>query len=204
VDRQDWDARYAAAELVWSAEPNRWVAAEIDGLAPGRALDLGAGEGRNAIWLAGLGWQVTAVDFSAVALDKGRRLLAAAGCAPESVGWVLADLRDYEPPPAAFDLVLLAYLQVPAGVRRQVLSRAAAALAPGAVLLVVAHDRANLTGGVGGPADPAVLYTAEDVLADLTDRPELRVERAGQVRRPVQTPDGVRDALDLLVRLRRP
>src|ERR1022692_4898294 len=71
---EEWDKRYAGQELVWTAEPNRFVVAELKDLAPGRALDLGAGEGRNAVWLASAGWQVTAVDFSAVGLDKGRRL----------------------------------------------------------------------------------------------------------------------------------
>ena len=77
MDRHDWDARYAGEQLVWSAEPNRFLVAEVDGLPPGRALDVACGEGRNAIWLAEHGWMVTAVDFSAVAIDKGRRLAAA-------------------------------------------------------------------------------------------------------------------------------
>ena len=85
-------------ELVWTAEPNRFVVAELQDLAPGRALDVGAGEGRNAVWLASRGWQVTAVDFSAVGLDKGRRLAQDRGVA---VDWVLADVRDYQPEPAS-------------------------------------------------------------------------------------------------------
>jgi 2-polyprenyl-3-methyl-5-hydroxy-6-metoxy-1,4-benzoquinol methylase len=67
--REDWNARYAASELLWTAEPNRLFAAEIAGLEPGRALDLACGEGRNAVWLAEQGWRVTAVDFSDVALE---------------------------------------------------------------------------------------------------------------------------------------
>jgi len=78
VDRHDWDARYAETELVWSAEPNRFVETELAALAPGRALDLAAGEGRNAIWLATRGWTVTVVDFSRVALEKASNLAAAA------------------------------------------------------------------------------------------------------------------------------
>ena len=79
MDEAGWDERYAAAELIWTAEPNRFVVAELTGLPPGRALDLGAGEGRNAIWLAEQGWDVTAVDFSAVGLDKGRAVAARRG-----------------------------------------------------------------------------------------------------------------------------
>ena len=82
MDRHDWDARYAGEQLVWSAEPNRFLVAEVDGLTPGRALDVACGEGRNAIWLAEQGWTVTGVDFSPVALDKARRT----GRSPGRVG----------------------------------------------------------------------------------------------------------------------
>src|SRR6476646_8725770 len=83
--REDWNARYAQKELVWSAEPNRLFAAEVGGLPPGRALDLACGEGRNAVWLAGRGWRVTGVDFSGVALAKARRLADRAGVALDLV-----------------------------------------------------------------------------------------------------------------------
>src|SRR5436309_5039096 len=112
MDSAEWDRRYSATGLLWTASPNRFVVAELTGLAPGRALDLGCGEGRNAIWLAEQGWQVSAVDFSAVGLDKARRLAGERGV---TVDWVSADLRDYQPRPAAFDLVLLAYLHLPPG-----------------------------------------------------------------------------------------
>src|ERR1700712_1041252 len=92
MDAQTWDERYAAAGLVWSATPNQFVAAELAALPPGRALDLACGEGRNALWLADRGWQVTAVDFSRVALDKGRALAARqAGSGPPQLDWVLGD-----------------------------------------------------------------------------------------------------------------
>ena len=129
MESQEWDQRYAAAELVWTAEPNRFVVAELQDLAPGRALDVGAGEGRNAVWLASRGWQVTAVDFSAVGLDKGRRLAQDRGVA---VDWVRADVRDYQPEPGSFQLVLIAYLQLREAELDGVLRRAVTALAPGA------------------------------------------------------------------------
>ena len=127
VDSREWDQRYAGTELVWTAQPNRFVVEELQALPPGRALDLGAGEGRNAVWLADRGWRVTAVDFSAAGLDKGRRLAGARGLA---IGWVHADLRDYEPEEGAFQLVLIAYLQLREAELDGVLRRAAAALAP--------------------------------------------------------------------------
>jgi SAM-dependent methyltransferase len=194
VDSQEWDRRYAGAELVWTAEPNRFVVGELRDLAPGRALDVAAGEGRNAVWLAAQGWQVTAVDFSAVGLDKGRRLAEARGV---TVDWVRADVRDYQPEAAAFQLVLVAYLQLREAELDGVLRRAATALAPGGVLLVVGHDLANLTEGAGGPQDPAVLHTPEAITRSLGG---LAVVRAERVRRPVA--DG-REAVDTLVRATR-
>ena len=194
MDSQEWDQRYAGTGLVWTAEPNRFVVAELQDLAPGRALDVAAGEGRNAVWLAARGWQVTAVDFSAAGLDKGRRLAQARGV---GIDWVQADVRDYQPEAGSFQLVLVAYLQLREAELDGVLRRAATALAPGGVLLVVGHDVANLTEGTGGPPDPAVLYTPESITRSL---PGLTVVRAERVRRPVATAGGHREAVDTLVR----
>ena len=193
-----WDARYAGSDLVWGAQPNQFVARELAEVPAGRALDVGAGEGRNAIWLAGLGWRVTAVDFSSVALDRGRRLAAARGL---EVDWVQADLRVYRPEPGGFDAVLVAYIHLVPVDLTEVLNRAAAAVAAGGRIVVVGHDRANLTEGVGGPQDPAVLYTVESVTAALSG---LEVGRAETVHRTVTTVDGERQAVDTLVHAYRP
>jgi SAM-dependent methyltransferase len=194
VDSREWDRRYAGSELVWTAEPNRFVVAEVQDLAPGRALDIAAGEGRNSVWLASRGWQVTAVDFSAAGLDKGRRLAEARGV---TIDWVHADVRDYQPEAGSFQLVLVAYLQLAESELDGVLRRTATGLAPGGVLLVVGHDVTNLTEGTGGPPDPAVLYTPESITRSLGGLTVLRAER---VRRPVVTADGPREAVDTLVR----
>ena len=202
MEREDWDERYAANELVWSAEPNRWVREELTGMTPGRALDLAAGEGRNSLWMASAGWRVTVADFSGVAIEKGRQLAGALDeAARERLDWVVADVRSWSPEPAAYDLVLLCYLQVPEADRRAAFDRAVAALAPGGTLLVVGHALSNLTEGTGGPKDPAVLYAPGDVVAELPAGNDLVVERADEVRRPVE---GERDAIDVLVRARRP
>jgi SAM-dependent methyltransferase len=187
----DWDARYAVAELVWTAEPNRFVVEESAGLPPGRALDLACGEGRNAVWLTGRGWTVTGVDFSRVALDKAEALAGEAGV---RVGWVLADVVTWSPP-GTYDLVLLAYLQLPRPQRQAVLATARSAVAPGGSLLVVAHDRRNLAEGVGGPQDPDVLWTPADALLD-----GFEVLRAETAPRPV----AAGTALDTVVHLRAP
>ena len=199
MDRQQWDDAYASTDLVWTAEPNVFVVRELGGLAPGRALDLGAGEGRNAIWLAERGWQVTAVDFSAVALAKAARL--APGRGVTGITWVTADLRGYQPPPGSFDLVLLAYIHLPPAESDALLHAAATGLAPGGTLLVVGHDRDNIAHGYGGPQEPAVLYQAAEVVAAL---PGLIIQQAGQERRPVLTGEGERTAIDTLVLARRP
>ena len=200
MDSASWDRRYEGRELVWTAEPNRFLVAEIETLAPGRAIDLACGEGRNAIWLAEHGWQAVGADFSEVGLQKARELANERGV---NVEWVAADLLDYRPAPRAFDLVLVFYLQVPAAERRPILQAAAEAVAPGGTFLLVAHDSTNVQHGHGGPQDPVVLYTADDVVDDLAGA-GLQVERAERVERPVQTPDGERIALDALVRARRP
>lgn len=201
MDAGAWDARYAAAEQVWSIEPNRFVAAELSELPPGTAVDLACGEGRNAIWLAGQGWSVIGIDFSEVAVDRARRAAGTAGGL--QVTWVVGDALGVELPQV--DLALLAYLQLPAEQRRTAVRRAFAALNPGGTLLVVAHDSTNLEDGTGGPQDPTVLYTAEDVLADLEGE-RFSVVRAERVARTVTRDDdhgGQQDrtAWDALVRL---
>lgn len=197
MDSREWDERYAASELVWSAGPNCFVAAELTGLTPGTALDLAAGEGRNAIWLAQQGWAVTAVDFSAVGLAKAARLARARNV---TVDWVRANVLDYQPEPARYQLVLVSYLQLPLTELTPVLRRAAAAVAPGGSAFVVGHDVSNLTEGIGGPTNADVLYTPETIAAALDG---LRIQRADRVRRAVRTGDGERPAIDTLVRATR-
>jgi SAM-dependent methyltransferase len=208
MDADAWDARYAASELLWSVAPNQFVAAELAGLEPGRALDLAAGEGRNALWLAERGWRVTAVDFSQVGLDKARALQdARPGGRGLDVEWVCADVLEYDAGNGGYDVAVMAYLQVPAEQRRAAVRKAFDSLAEGGTLLVVAHDSSNLVEGTGGPQDPAVLFTADDVLSDLAGS-AFRVLRAERVERLVRSDDehrgeAPRTAYDALVRLRR-
>lgn len=185
MDADGWDERYADSELVWSGEPNVFVAEYLSGRTPGVALDLGAGEGRNAVWLAVQGWDVTAVDFSAVGLEKARRM---AFDAEVELATVVSDVEKYEPV-TGVDLVLLCYLQIPDNHQRRLLHRACRWLNPGGMVLVVAHDKSNT---VGGPPDPGVRYSVDQTVAALEG---LRIEVAEVAQR--QTPAGV--ALDTVV-----
>jgi SAM-dependent methyltransferase len=186
VERDDWNRRWAERGFHCEDDPIGIAGEEIERLIPGRALDLGCGAGRAAVWLAARGWRVTAVDFSETALELGRATGA-------DVDWVLADVREYEPEPEAFDLVLVLYIHLPVSELGAVLDRARAALAPGGTLLVAGHDVANIGTGAPGPTNPDVLYTAEGLEAQLAG---LDVRRAERVTRPV---DGGAEAVDTLV-----
>ncbi len=199
MKREQWDERYGETDFIWAVEPNRFVVAETKDLPAGSALDLACGEGRNAIWLAEQGWQVTAVDFSRVGTEKGKRLAHLRGT---EIEWVVADLVDYELGVGFYDLVLLCYLQVPEAERRLIMAKACRAVAPGGTLLWIAHDLSNLTHGVGGPKAPAVLSTPQDIVADLKG---FEILKAHVVQRRVDEGAGVDGpeggiALDTLVR----
>jgi SAM-dependent methyltransferase len=182
----DWDERYADRQQ-WSSEPNALVAELLAGLPPGDAVDLAAGEGRHALWLAGRGWRVSAVDFSAVGLGRGTAQPGA-----EKVTWVTADVTTWTAPPASVDLVVVAYLHLPEVDTVAVLTRAVGWLRPGGRLLVLGHDVQNIAAGVGGPQDPAILHSVER-LAPVAEL--LAVDRLEQVHR--ETPAGT--ALDTLL-----
>jgi SAM-dependent methyltransferase len=189
-DAARWDDRYAESDWLWSAGPNETVTEIVGPLPPATALDVGAGEGRHAVWLASLGWDVTAVDFSAVGIGKGRRHADDRGL---TVDWVVADVREWRPPPGTtYDLVLVVYLHLDA----DVLPRVAEWVSPGGRLVVLGHARRNLTDGVGGPQDARLLHTEELLRAAARG---LHVERLGELLRP--TPEG--DAIDIAMVARR-
>ena len=193
-DAAHWDERYSATEQLWAPTPNATVEEVVAPLRPGSALDLGAGEGRHATWLAQRGWDVTAVDFSEVGLDRGRTTAAALGAdVTARIAWVRDDVRTWQPPEGtSYDLVLVAYLHL----TEDVMVRARDWLAPGGRLVVVGHALRNLTEGVGGPQDARLLHTPEQ-LARAAEG--LSVERLGEVLR--ETPHGT--AVDLCLVARR-
>jgi len=201
MDAEGWNERYSEAELVWTAKPNVFVEQILGQQEPGRALDVAAGEGRHAVWLATKGWVVEAVDFSDVGLERARRWAEEEGVS-ERLVTVVADVCDFEPAPGGFDAVLLAYVQLPRVERLTAIGNAARGVDIGGVLVVVAHDSSNLDQGTGGPPDPAVLYSVADVLEDLKSSSyEWHIERAEVVERDVSGAE--RPARDTVVVARR-
>jgi SAM-dependent methyltransferase len=158
MDSHGWDTRYEENELVWSAEPNMFLPPIVEGLNVGSALDLACGEGRNAIWLARRGWEVTGVDFSAVGIAKASKVAG-----DTRVDWVVADVTTFAPD-HEFDLVMIVYVHLAPTDMERLFSRAIAAVAPGGTLIGVGHALRNLTDGVGGPPYPQILWT-EDLIA---------------------------------------
>ncbi|MEV0249522.1 class I SAM-dependent methyltransferase [Nocardia sp. NPDC050712] len=220
MEAADWDARYAQSELVWGAPPNSTVVEHVYGMERGitlrpdtpggelpehpRALDLACGEGRNTLWLATHGWQVDAVDYSQVGIDKGRTVATRLSRSVRSrIGWHCADVTDLAAAgiTGPYELVLMVFLHLPAEQRRTVLRYVADLLAPEGTLLILGHDSINLTEGYGGPQDPSILFTPGDIAADLgpaADR--IRIRHADRVHRPTEG----RDAIDALVLATRP
>ncbi len=201
MDAKAWDDRYADSDLVWGLEPNRFVRTQCERLPIGRAIDLACGEGRNSLWLARLGWQVTGVDYSTVAIDRARALSTRESPAVAArLVWQVSDVTVDPLKPEFFDLVLISYLHLPPEQFQAVLRNAGQAIAPRGHVVIVGHDRRNLREGVSGPQDESLLYDAEQIRGQLSDVPGLDVQLAETVTRA--TPDG--DALDTLVRARRP
>lgn len=185
----DWNERYGSVDRVWSAGPNLFVEDRLRGDRPARGLDLAAGEGRNSIWLAKQGWQMTAVDFSGVAADKG----VAEGSGAE---FIVADVLEWEPD-GDFDLVLIAYLHLSETEFENVVRRSIRWLRSGGQIFLVGHHTSNIERGWGGPQYREVLWDVERIVGWLDG---LTVIEASVVRRPVETDDGPRYARDALVR----
>ena len=166
MDQQFWDDMYREKDQVWSGAPNGVLVTEAEDLPPGQALDLGCGEGADALWLASRGWLVTAVDISVVALERAK---AAAGDA--KVSWTHADLSTSALPSGAFDLVAALYFSVKRESEHRAVRNMLAAVAPGGTLLFAHHD---LTGfehkhSPDPDFDPADYYSPGDIAAMLDD-----------------------------------
>ncbi|MDQ6650532.1 MAG: class I SAM-dependent methyltransferase [Actinomycetota bacterium] len=197
--KAEWDRRYSDRERLWSGRPNGALVTEVAGLAPGRVLDVGCGEGADAVWLATVGWDVTALEVSGVALERAAGHARDAGV---TVRWVHAELAEADLPPASFDLVSAQYPALlrtsDAAAERALL----AAVAPGGVLLLVHHAGMDSQHAHDGDFDPADYVWPAMVAAVLDDTWVVELDQ----QRPRQVPDGGAGAHhrdDLVLRVRR-
>lgn len=203
-DRAYWEDRYGQPGRAWSGRPNAALVAEVAQLAPGRALDVGSGEGGDALWLAARGWQVTGVDISQNALDKAAALAREReDVDPARLTWQQADLTGWSPTRTSFDLVTAHFMHLPLVDRERLFPALADAVAPGGTLLVVGHDADALPGGAGRHGDPGMLFTVDEVVGRLS--PDAwRVEVAEVRPRDMTGPDGdVWHVADVVVRATR-
>jgi SAM-dependent methyltransferase len=201
-----WDERYRSADAIWSGNPNPHVVATASVLAPGTALDVGSGEGADAIWLATHGWQVTAVDISAVALDRAAGHAAQAGDEVAArITWQRADVLSWDPAPQRYDLVSAQFMQLPGPALTALHRRLAAAVRPGGTLLVVGHHPSDLETSAHRPHRPDLMFTADQVAAGL-ERADWESITATAPERQAIDPNGqsitVRDAVLRAVRRR--
>ena len=173
-----WDERYRGVDSPHGSEPNASVAQEFAGMAPSRVLDLACGQGRNAVWMAAQGHEVTGIDVSPVAIEEARSRTAALGVA---VDLIVADVLDWEPDGEGYDLVLLSYLQLPQDDRIRAHRRARSALKPGGVVFLVAHHADNLEHGYGGPQYSGVLYSGAELTEDFAGMDIVRNERTERI-----------------------
>lgn len=198
---QYWDELYSSSDQVFSGAPNGTLVAEITGLPPGRALDVGCGEGADAFWLARQGWQVTAVDISQTALD--RAAAAATGSTdPGNVTWTPYDLMGTPPPAGAFDLVSAHYVPLSRQPGHTALRGLLDAVASGGTLLFVTHDLADLAPRPEQAFDPADYYQPDDIAGLLG--PGWTVLANETRPRTAPAPAGTHHTHDVVLRARRP
>jgi SAM-dependent methyltransferase len=165
-DEAFWDERYRSQSSLWSGNPNPYLVSEVSGLPGGTALDVGSGEGADAIWLARHGWQVTAVDLSQVALERGAAHAArAGGDIAGRIEWRHADVTAWDPGVARYDLVSAQYMHLPAEPRQALVRRLAAAVAAGGTLLMVGHHPSDLQTTMPRPHAPELYFTGDDIAA---------------------------------------
>jgi SAM-dependent methyltransferase len=199
VTREFWDDRYASADQVWSGNPNQRLVEHVADHAPGSALEVGCGEGADAIWLARRGWHVTAVDVSSVALERAARYAAEAGPeVAERIVWQRADILAWQPEPRQYDLVTAHFIHVPADEREPLHRRLAEGVRPGGTLLIVGHHPSDLETSAGRWRLEGFMFTQEQIAAVLAPEEWDIVICAAPVREwhdPDGQPITIRDAV---------
>ncbi|MDV2477044.1 methyltransferase domain-containing protein [Rhodococcus zopfii] len=187
-DAAFWDQRYNHADPLWSGRPNPALVEEATALAPGTALEVGCGEGADALWLARAGWQVTGSDFSAQALARAGDHTPAA--LADRVTWQQADIRTWTDDEGAprFDLVTASFLHFPSPLRRTVFAALTSRVAAGGHLVIIGHHPSDLDTAMPRPPEPDIFYTADDLIDDLPAPTWKAVTRAARPR-SATTPD---------------
>ncbi|MHA7275240.1 class I SAM-dependent methyltransferase [Arthrobacter sp. Hz1] len=186
-DQTYWDAFYNERPSIWSGQPNPQLVTEVADLTPGTALDVGSGEGADAIWLARHGWTVTAVDISQVALTRGATHAATDEASAARITWTRQDLLQWAPPEFSFDLISAQFMHLPKEEREPLFTRLAAAVAPGGTLLIVGHHPTDMESGAHRPPRTDLFYTAEEI-ALLLDPAQWEI--ATESRERTQNHDG--------------
>lgn len=204
-DQQYWEERYAGEALTWSGAPNAVLVAEASSLTPGRALDIGSGEGADSLWLAQHGWRVTAVDFAETALEKARaRAESADPDAATRVDWQQHDVTQWSPPLRSFDLVSAQFMHLPEPARSTLFRAIAAAVAPGGALLIVGHDASDFDENSDHRAHLVEkMFTVDDVISAI-DGEGLRINVAESRQRQLSVAGGHDFHHDIIVRATRP
>jgi SAM-dependent methyltransferase len=188
--QEAWDERYRSRDALWSGNPNPHLIAEAGEMLPGHALDVGAGEGADAIWLASRGWHVIAVDLSAVAIERASAHAGQAGAdVAGRIDWVHEDVTSWDPGPGRYDLVSVQYMHLPPAPRQAMLKHLAAAVAPGGSLLIVGHHPSDLQTTVPRPNMPELFFTGDDIAAEL-DSGQWTIVTNGAPGRTVTDPEG--------------
>lgn len=187
MDEDFWNTRYRESERIWSGAPNVQLVAEATGLRAGDALDAGCGEGADALWLAGRGWTVTAVDFAQVALDKGEAEGLGQGLG-ERITWICEDLVAWKPA-AEFSLVSAQFFHLPPTSRESALRNLAGAVVTGGSLLVVGHGRSDLAMPSGRLRHAEVLFDPRDI-EEILEPTDWHIAVSESRRRTVDGPDG--------------
>jgi SAM-dependent methyltransferase len=188
--REFWDERYLSADRLWSGQPNVQLVAQTADLPAGDALDAGCGEGADAIWLASRGWTVTAVDVSAVALDRAARHAADEGEQTSAlITWQREDLLSWGPDPGRFDLVTAHFMHLPEAELRAMHRRLAAGVRPGGTLLVVGHHPDDIHAGIRRGGHGRIFPDATQVAAEL-DPDSWEIVVADAIGREVTDLDG--------------
>lgn len=197
MDQQFWDERYRSQDQLWSGGPNGILVTEAADLPPGQALDLGCGEGGDALWLAARGWLVTAVDISRVALER-----AAAAAGEAKVSWAHADLTVSAPPAGTFDLVSAIYFPLP-HTAPHALDSLLAAVAPGGTLLVGSHDLSDWHNQHDHPTDfdPHDFYAPDEIAGLLDDTWTVLVNETRP--RVSPAPPGTNHIADVVLKARK-